>query len=73
MSVGMEPFKKNPFQGAISMLFAGTTTTESGQYICPPAVPESGSSLSQNEDLADDLMDLTRKVVMLKDKINLVD
>lgn len=73
MSVGMEPLKKSPFQGAVSMLFAGTTTRESGQYICPPAVPESGSSLSQSEELADDLMDLTRKVVMAKKQINLAD
>ncbi|OAR05949.1 hypothetical protein LLEC1_01405, partial [Akanthomyces lecanii] len=73
MSVGMEPFKKNPFQGALSMLFAGTVTKESGQYICPPAVPESGSSLSQSEELADDLMDLTKKVAMAKYKIDLAD
>jgi hypothetical protein len=66
MSVGLEPFKKNQFEGAKSSVFAATKTTESGQYICPPAIPEPGSKQSQDEALADQLMELTRKVVMDK-------
>ncbi|RKL34097.1 hypothetical protein BFJ72_g9584 [Fusarium proliferatum] len=63
MSVGMEPFKKDQFQGATSSVFAATITDKSGQYICPPAVPESGNELSQNEQLGEQLMELTRKVI----------
>ncbi len=66
MSVGLEPFKKNQFEGAVSTVFAATTTDKSGQYICPPAVPEPGSEMSQDEALADRLMELTRKTVMEK-------
>lgn len=66
MSVGLEPFKKDQFEGAISTVYAATTTKESGQYYCPPAVPEPGSKLSQDEALGDRLMELTRKVVMEK-------
>lgn len=73
MSVGFEPFKKSQFQGAVSTIFAATTAKESGQYICPPAVPEQGSSMSQSEELADDLMELTRKVVESKTELKLTD
>ncbi|KAI1382635.1 NAD(P)-binding protein [Hypoxylon trugodes] len=68
MAVGMEPFKKNQFDGAVSTMFAATYARDSGQYICPPAVPEPGSKLSQDEELADRLMDLTWKVVTEKTK-----
>jgi hypothetical protein len=66
MSVGLEPFKKNQIEGAKSTIFAATKITESGQYICPPAVPEPGSKASQDEALGDRLMELTRKVIMEK-------
>lgn len=66
MSVGLEPFKKDQFEGAVSTVYAATTTRKSGQYICPPAVPEPGSAMSQDEKLADNLMELTRRVVMDK-------
>lgn len=68
MAVGMEPFKKNQFEGAKPALAAATVTDQSGQYICPPAVPESGSSLSQDDSLAERLMKLTRQVIMEKTK-----
>lgn len=68
MSVGMEPFKKDQFEGAVSAVFAATKTTESGQYICPPAIPEPGSELSQDEALGDRLMELTSQVVKAKTK-----
>ena len=63
MSVAMAPFKKNIMQGCVSTVFAATTTDKSGQYICPPAVPESGSELAQSEELQENLMKLTRDLV----------
>ncbi|KAI0390377.1 retinol dehydrogenase 12 [Xylariaceae sp. FL0594] len=68
VAVGMEPFKKDQFEGAMPALFAATVTEGSGQYICPPAVPEAGNKLSQDDELADRLMALTRQVVMEKTK-----
>lgn len=66
MSVAMEPFKKDQWQGCVSAVFAATKTTRSGEYICPPAVPESGNGLSQDGELAERLMKLTREVVREK-------
>ncbi|KAL9129148.1 MAG: hypothetical protein Q9217_002323 [Psora testacea] len=66
MSVGMAPLKKNIMQGCVSTVFAATVTKESGQYICPPAVPEPGSDLAQNDQLGENLMKLTREVVKEK-------
>ena len=66
MSTGMEPFKKDQFQGATSAVYAATITDKSGQYICPPAVPEAGNELSQNGKLGDQLMELTRNIISEK-------
>ncbi len=66
MSVGMAPLKKDIMQGCVSTVFAATKTEKSGQYICPPAVPESGNALAQNEELGEQLMKLTREIVMEK-------
>ncbi|GAP84783.1 putative retinol dehydrogenase 12 [Rosellinia necatrix] len=68
MAIGMEPFKKDQFEGAKPAMFAATVTNESGQYICPPAMPESGSKLAQDDALADRLMRLTRQVITEKMK-----
>lgn len=68
MSVGMEPFKKDQFEGCVSAVFAATVTDKGGQYICPPAVPEPGNKLAQDEELGDRLMELTRKVIVEKTK-----
>ncbi|XXG99445.1 hypothetical protein Hte_005784 [Hypoxylon texense] len=73
MAYGLEPFKKDQFQGAVSTMFAATYTQKSGQYICPPAVPEAGSALSQDDALGDRLMELTWKVIMEKTKHGLAD
>ena len=59
----MEPFKKDQFEGALSTLFAATTIKDSGKYVCPPAIIEPGSELSQSEELGENLMALTRKLV----------
>lgn len=66
MSVGMQPFKKDQWMGCVSAVFAATTIEESGQYICPPAIPEKGNALYQNYELAENLMRLTEKVVKEK-------
>lgn len=66
MSVALKPFKKDQFQGCVSTIFAATTTTESGQYICPPAAIEKGSDLSQDEELGKQLMKLTREIIKEK-------
>ena len=66
MSVGMAPLKKNIMEGAVSTVFAATKVEESGLYICPPAVPETGNDLAQNDQLGERLMKLTREVVKEK-------
>ncbi|KAK4507872.1 hypothetical protein PRZ48_001607 [Zasmidium cellare] len=73
MSAGLELFKKNQFEGALSTLYTSTVTKESGQYVCPPAAPESGNELAQNYQLAENLMKLTREVVKEKGGIDLKD
>ena len=73
MSVGMAPFKKDAFMGAVSTLFAATATTKSGEYICPPAIPEPGTKQAQDEELGERLMKLTREVVTEKTKADSVD
>lgn len=68
MSVGMKPFKKTAMEGALSTLYAATVAEQSGQYICPPAVVEQGSSMAQDEQLAEQLMKLTKEVITQKSK-----
>lgn len=68
MATGLEPFKKDQFQGCVPTVYATTVTRGSGQYICPPAVPEAGSKMAQDDALADRLMQLTRTIVMEKTK-----
>ncbi|KAF9731827.1 hypothetical protein PMIN06_007790 [Paraphaeosphaeria minitans] len=68
MSVGMQPFKKSQFEGAVSTMYAATMTEKSGQYIAPPAIMEQGSDKANDDALADRLMDLTWKVVKEKTK-----
>jgi NAD(P)-dependent dehydrogenase (short-subunit alcohol dehydrogenase family) len=66
MSVGMKPFKKDQFMGAVSAMFAATKTDGTGQYICPPAIPEAGSAMSNDVELQEQLMRLTRDVIKEK-------
>ena len=66
MSVAMSPFKKDQWEGAISALYAATATNSTGEYICPPAVPEPGNALSQDAELGERLMKLTRQIVKEK-------
>jgi hypothetical protein len=66
MSHGLEPFKKDQFEGCVPTVYAATVTNDSGQYICPPAIQEEGSEQSQSEGLAESLMELTRNIVREK-------
>ena len=66
MSVGMKPFKKDIMMGSVSTMFAATKTSKSGEYICPPAVPESGTDLAQDAELGERLMKLTRDLIKEK-------
>jgi NAD(P)-dependent dehydrogenase (short-subunit alcohol dehydrogenase family) len=66
MSVVMNPFKKDQYMGATSTLFAVTKTEKTGEYICPPAIPESGSQLMQDPELGEQLMKLTAEIVKEK-------
>jgi NAD(P)-dependent dehydrogenase (short-subunit alcohol dehydrogenase family) len=66
MSTLMNPFKKDQFMGCVSAMFAATKTTGTGQYICPPAMPEPGSKMSQDEALGEQLMKLTKEIIKEK-------
>lgn len=66
MSAALEPFKKSQFQGCTPTIYAVTVTEKSGEYVCPPAAPEPGSDLAQNEQLQEDLMELTTRIVSQK-------
>ena len=66
MSVGMAPFKKDQFMGCVSTMFAATATTKSGEYICPPSIPESGNAMAQDSALGEQMMKLTRELVQEK-------
>lgn len=68
MSVGMNPFKKTQFEGAVSTMYAATVTEKSGEYICPPAQVEKGSDKANDVELGERLMDLTWKTVREKTK-----
>ncbi|OAK99464.1 NAD(P)-binding protein, partial [Phaeosphaeriaceae sp. SRC1lsM3a] len=73
VSVGAHLFKKDQFEGCVSTMFAATAATESGQYICPPAIIEAGSALANDDNLGEQLMDLTWKVVKEKTKSSSAD
>ncbi|KAL8710837.1 MAG: hypothetical protein Q9220_004640 [cf. Caloplaca sp. 1 TL-2023] len=66
MSIGMAPIKKDIMMGCVSTMFAATKASKSGEYICPPAVVESGSALAQDAELGERLMKLTRDLVKEK-------
>ncbi len=66
MSTVMNPLKKDQWMGAVSTVYAATMVEESGLYICPPAIPEQGSEMARDEELGEQLMKLTRDIVMEK-------
>jgi hypothetical protein len=65
MSVCMKPFKKTQWEGAVSAMFCATVAEEGGLYICPPAIPEEGSKIYQDEtgEVQENLMKLTLELV----------
>ena len=73
MSVGLAPFKKDQFEGALSTLYAATKTENTGEYITPPAKPETGSELANSVELQEDLMELTVRLIKEKTKSESVD
>ena len=73
MSAVLQPFKKSQWEGCLSTMFTTTFTHKSGEYICPPAVPEPGSKKSNDLDLAEQLMKITKEVIMDKTKPESVD
>ncbi|KAK4175045.1 putative oxidoreductase bli-4 mitochondrial precursor [Triangularia setosa] len=73
MKYGIEPIKKDQFEGAVPTVFCATTIEDSGQYICPPCIPEEGSEMSQDDELADRLMELTRDIIADKTRMDSVD
>lgn len=68
MSHVMDPIKKDQWQGAVPTVYAATTTTESGEWVCPPAIPEPGSKQAQDEELQENLMALTARIY--REKMN---
>ena len=66
MSVGMKPLKKDIWMGCVSTVFAATAAKGSGKYICPPAIEEPGNEQSQDKELGESLMKLTREIVKEK-------
>lgn len=63
MSVGLKAFRKDQFEGCVSMMYAGTVCEDSGLYITPPKIVEEGSPLANDMELAERLMKLTREIV----------
>jgi hypothetical protein len=66
VSTVADPIKKDQWQGAVPTVYAATTTTGSGEWICPPCIPEPGSELAQSEELQENLMELTGKIFQEK-------
>ncbi|CCO35773.1 Putative oxidoreductase bli-4, mitochondrial [Rhizoctonia solani AG-1 IB] len=65
------PLKKDIWDGSVSVMYIATMTERSGEYICPPAIPEPGSDLSRDESLGEQLMELTKQVLKSKASIDL--
>ncbi|KAG9079977.1 hypothetical protein FRC06_007222 [Ceratobasidium sp. 370] len=65
------PVKKDIRDGAVSVIYVGTVTERTGEYVCPPAIPEPGSDMSRNEALGEQLMKLTGEVLKVKAQIEL--
>jgi len=66
VSTVLEPFKKDQFEGAQSTMYAATVHNGSGEYICPPAVVEKGSDMSNDVELGAQLMRFTTELVREK-------
>ncbi|CAE6364078.1 unnamed protein product [Rhizoctonia solani] len=65
------PLKKDIWDGSVSVMYVGTKTERTGEYICPPAIPEPGSDLARDESLGEQLMELTKQVLSTKAQLKL--
>ncbi|KEP47220.1 putative oxidoreductase bli-4 [Rhizoctonia solani 123E] len=65
------PLKKDIWDGAVSVMYVATKTENTGQYICPPAIPEAGSDFARDDALGEQLMVLTQQVLKSKAQIEL--
>lgn len=63
MSVGMKAFRKDQFQGCVSIMYAATAIEDSGLYIAPQRIVEEGSPKANDMELMERLMKLTREIV----------
>lgn len=52
-------------------MYVATKTEKTGEYICPPAIPEPGSEMSRDEALGEQLMELTQQVLKAKAHISI--
>jgi len=59
------PIKKDIWDAACSVMYVATTTEKTGEYVCPPAIPEPGSELARSVELGDQMMKLTREVLKM--------
>ncbi|KAF8594623.1 NAD(P)-binding protein [Ceratobasidium sp. AG-I] len=59
----MYPIKKDIWDAACSVMYVATKTEKTGEYVCPPAIPEPGSELARDTELGEQLMKLTREVL----------
>jgi len=59
------PIKKDIWDAACSVMYVATKTEKTGEYVCPPAIPEPGSELARSAELGDQLMSLTREVLKM--------
>ncbi|KAL2434859.1 hypothetical protein ABEF95_009565 [Exophiala dermatitidis] len=66
MPLAVRHIMKDIWMGCTSTVYAATTTTRSGEYVCPPAIAEPGTEQSQNAGLGEQLMKLTREIVKEK-------
>jgi NAD(P)-dependent dehydrogenase (short-subunit alcohol dehydrogenase family) len=64
------PVKKDIWDAAVSVTYAATKTEKTGEYVCPPAIPEPGSEMSRDDVLGEQLMALTHEVLKSKAHIN---
>ncbi|KAG9122798.1 hypothetical protein FRC07_000669 [Ceratobasidium sp. 392] len=65
------PIKKDIWDAAVSVIYCGTVTEKTGEYVCPPAIPEPGSEMSRDVELGEQLMKLTAEVLKSKSQIDL--
>ncbi|GAB1528251.1 hypothetical protein RhiTH_011443 [Rhizoctonia solani] len=65
------PLKKDIWDGSVSVMYAATKTERTGEYICPPAIPEPGSDLARDDSLGEQLMELTKQVLGTKAQLKL--